>query len=146
MGYIYNPQNWKQCKIIGKAIAEEFRKSFPDGVVNYKYYFFRKNRLSLVEILLEYEGLEVVITVKDTEYWALPFVYMDSIETEGESRGKGLSTKVMNSLQSLVKNGVFKHLNIKDLNYTFWTKMEERYDFLRFKNYGGNVEKEYMEG
>ena len=124
---------WEQCKKMGKEIVNVLSKDFSNGTIDYKMVFLRKRGIKLFGIFLRYEGLIATISVQDRKEYDEPFVYMDGIETLNESRGKGLSTKVLDSLSFLTKSNFFKHLNVKDMSGGFWTKMMERYDFIRDK-------------
>jgi len=126
-------EKWKKCKVIGKEIVKELSQVFPDGKISYDMVFLSKMGVRVFGITLKYNGLSVDISVQDKKQYEKPFVYIDGIETQGESRGKGLAVKVLDSFSSLVGKNVFKHLNVKDMSGGFWKKMMERYDFIRDK-------------
>jgi len=124
---------WEKCIIIGMEIVNEFSKNFSGGSIEYDTKHIHPDDLRFFGVTLRYEKLEVFMTIQDRKELNKPFVYMDGIKTQGESRGKGLTTKVLDSLSSLVRKGVFKYLNVKDNNSEFWAKMLERYDFIKPK-------------
>jgi hypothetical protein len=126
-------EKWKKCKIIGKEIVNELSIDFYGGTINFTTKNLPKRGVKFFAISLKYEGLSMDVTVQDRKEYDKPFVYMDGIETQGESRGKGLGIKVLNSFYSIVKKGVFNHLNVKDISGGFWKKMLDRYDFIRDK-------------
>ncbi|MDR3286025.1 MAG: hypothetical protein LBT27_01105, partial [Prevotellaceae bacterium] len=126
-----NIEKWKRCKIIGKKITAKLSKDFPEGIVEHDIKNLKKIGVKFFGISLEYEGLSVSITVQDNRRYDEPFIYMDSIQTQGESRGKGLCVKVLDDFKFLVEEGVFQHLNVKDMSGGFWAKMMKKYDFIQ---------------
>jgi len=128
-----NSKKWEQCKKIGKEIVNELSKKFSGGTITYDMKFLRERGINVFGITLEYEGLIVAITAQDRKEYDKPFIYMDEIKTQGESRGKGLAVKALDSISSLVENRVFEHLNVKDMSGGFWQVMMKRYGFIRDK-------------